>query len=1112
MLTNKKLNNIIGWAIFAISLIVYLISLSRTVNFWDCGEIITCANTLQIGHPPGSPFYMILARFFSLFAFNPEHIAFLTNLLSAIASAFTVLFTYHSIVMLLNRITQKALQNLTRNEQILIFASASIGALTLAFSTTFWTSAIETEVYSVSILFTSASFWAMLKRNDAITISDKNRWLLLTALIIGFSTGVHLLNILIIPALVLIYYFDLGIKGKKNFFMALAISIGLLAFVQLTILYLPVLAAQFEWFFVNHLHFGFNSGLIFFAVFFVSLLIFGIWLSGKKGKPILNLIITAFAIFISGYSTYSVVLIRSAANPTIDQNNPETIYNFISYLHREQYENSPLWYGQQYNSQQDKINPYTEGEAIYDTSANQYSIIAHKPQANYIKSDKTIIPRMWSSTPQHIAAYQEWTGYKNDRVPTFSKNLRFMFRYQFSHMYFRYFMWNFVGKQNDFQSHGGPIFGNWISGISFIDNIRLKNPPLPNTLKNNKARNVYYFLPLLLGILGIIFQFKKDKKYSLVLSLVFIFTGIAIAFYLNQHPYQARERDYSYIGSFYAFSMWIGIGVYGLYMSIAKYYKHKYLIYAILAISFLAVPFQLITKNFNDHNNHNNDFAYYFAYNMLNSCEENAILFTSGDNETFPLWYLQETQNIRTDVKVINLSFLNSDWYIDQITTKRGQSEAIDINISKSQYESGQRELLLVRHNPYAFIKDIYYNNADEINADYKTVFDMLIQLFIDNGLSKSNPEQFDEFVAFYKNIEPHGANPEFRNFCTIVNSLESEEQCNAYGITQTQALDLIKILRLLLDKQTQYPIPLEQALNFVFSDDTITKIDTRLYPYPIDYFPSNKLSFIINKEKIISSFNLTANQENYIVDKMQWQVNKESLTKSDLMILEIIRTNMWQRPIYFSSTMTSQNYLGLDKYLFLEGLAYRLIPIETDISEDKLVNVNSLIMYDNLATKFKWGNLINYDSYYDENIRTTLTSLRHHYSRLARGLYFEGKVKKSEEMLDECIKIIPNELVAYNYYTIGIIHGYYRIGKKHKAQEVAEILANNAIKELEYYNKLSQRQQFSIDIYKQVSMKIIEELYILADQYKHKDFLPEITNIYNRASKLYMKTNTTKN
>jgi len=1090
-----------GWAVFVLTVIVYLLTMSRDVNFWDCGEIIACADSLQIGHPPGAPFYMILARFFSMFAFDASQTAFYVNLLSVNAAAFTVFFAYHSILMLLDK--TKFFENRTNN--LLKISAAAIGSLSLAFSVSFWTVATETEVYSVSILFTVVCFWTMLKSTTYDNIKDKNRWLILTVLLLGISTGIHLLNILIIPALVLVYYYDRIEQSKKNFLKYILVSILLLVVVQLLIIYLPVIASKLEWFFVNNLYLGFNTGLFAFAFLVTAIIGLGIYFSGKKSKTNLNLFLTSLAVFLIGFSTYSVVLIRSAANPPIDQNNPETIFNFVSYLNREQYGNRPLLYGQQFNSELDKIQPYVEGDPIYDTVDNKYKLIAYKPEANYVSRDKVFLPRMWSNLPEHIAAYREWTGDKKDQIPSFGKNMEFLFRYQLNHMYFRYLMWNFVGKQNDFQSHGGPIFGNWISGIGIIDNLRLKNTKdLPQFLKNNKARNAYYFIPLLIGIIGLVYLFRKDRKTFWITLWIFIFTGVAIAFYLNQHPYQARERDYSYLGSFYAFTIWIAFGVLAIYDFLKEKIKNKYLIYIVIGLTLVFVPGQFLVKNYNDHNRSNDDFAYCFAYNMLNSCAPNAILFTSGDNETFPLWYLQETQKIRTDVKVVNLSFLNTDWYIDQITSAQHDAQAVNLSIGKQQYISGQRELLVVNNNPYAFVEDIYYENIKEINADYLSVLKFLIGMWQENGFDKSHQAEYNNFVEFYTTIAPHGANQQFRDLVGVIQSLNSEEQCAAFGITQTQALDLMKKMQLFMDKQMQYPLPLHPVLNFVFSNDSATKINTKLYPYPIDYFPANKLSIAVNKNVIDEVFNFSPSQKGDVVDNMIWSTNLESLTKSDILVLEIIRNNLWSRPIYFTSTMNNRNYLGTQKYLYLEGLAYRLLPIETDVAEDKLVNVNALQMYQNLTQKFKWGNLGSDSRYIDEATRTNLINLRNHFSRLARGLYFEGEIRKSEEVLDLCVELIPNDLIAYGYYSVGTVHGYYRINKKEKARQVASVLAQNALEELEFYSNFSKHQQQSLDIYKQRSIKTIEELYILAQEYNHKEFLEEIGSVYERAVKLY--------
>ncbi|MDD2633910.1 MAG: DUF2723 domain-containing protein [Bacteroidales bacterium] len=1102
MKLQKNIIDIGAWLAFAISLIVYLTSMSLTVNFWDCGEIITCAHGLQIGHPPGAPFYMILARIFSIFAFNSENIAFFVNLLSVFSCAFAVFFTYKSIIILLKRFKNNETD--AKND-LLHSGAAFIGAIALALSSSFWFIATEAEVYSLSIFFTSLTVWTMLKTTSFTKISAKNRWTLLTVLLLGISTGVHLLNILVIPAFVFIYYFDRRTQNKKEFAKFSLYAILLLVLAQAVITYLPVIASKFEWFFVNRLYLGYNSGLFAFAIFSCTVFISGIWYSGKKKKLNLNFVITGLMFFIMGFSIYVTVLIRSAANPPIDENNPETIFNFVSYLNREQYGDRPLWYGQQFNSQKDKINPYIEGAPVYDTVSGKYEIISRKPEANYISADKVFLPRMWSDLPEHIAAYRQWTNYKKDDVPSFATNIKFMFRYQFNHMYFRYLFRNFIGAQNDIQSHGGPIYGNWISGIGFIDKLRLNTPnELPEFLKNDMSRNPYYFLPFIFGIIGLIYLFQKDKKYFLVSLLLFIFTGIAIAFYLNQHPYQARERDYSYVGSFYVFAIWIGIGVYAIYQYLKKHFTKKHLIYIVLSLSFLAVPFQFFCTNFDDHNRCHDDFAYYFAYNMLNSCAENAILFTAGDNETFPLWYLQETQNIRTDVKIINLSFLNTSWYLEQIQRKQHSTKPVNISVSSKGYMSGQRELLPVRNNPYAFIEDIYYQNINEINADYKAIFNFLLKMWQTNGFDKEHPDKYNNFINFYSDIQPHGADQNFRDLHAVVQSLDNAEQCEAFGITQTQALDLIGKFKVFLEKQTSYALPLHPVLNFVFSDDESTKIGTKLYPYPIDYFPATTLSLPVNNNIIDKVFELSPSQKTSPINEMIWSPERESFTKSDLMVLEIIRNHLWDRPIYFSSTMNTRNYLGLDKYLYLEGFAYRLMPLETDISEDKLVNVNAKIMYNNVSNKFKWGSLKTQNRPSDMATRTSLINSRNHFTRLARGLYFEGEIKKSEEVLDMCVKLIPNELIPFDYYNVGIVHGYYRVNKKAKARELASVISQNSLQELIFYSSFSKQQQTALDIYKQRAMQTIQELYVLANQYKHREFLEEISDVYEKAAKIY--------
>lgn len=1102
ILNNK--NQLLSFGVFAFSFVIYLLTASRTVNFWDCGELIACSDTLQISHSPGAPFYLLLARLFAMFAFDPSQTAFAVNLLSAVASSFAVYFTYHSIQIISLRIlnSQDLKTQLSNKNKMLnlSYLAAVTGSLALAFSSSFWTSAIEAEVYSVSVLFTSLSVWLMLKFSIAET-KDKNRWLILSALIIGISTGVHLLNILVIPALVFVYYFDQKKFTYKSFFITLLVSVALLGAVQLCISGIPVIASWFELLFVNSFKAGYNSGLYVFAFLFIALLVLGIYFSGKYKKPIANLIITGFAVFISGYSTYSIIMIRSAANPPIDQNNPETIFNFISYLNREQYGNRPLWYGQQYNSRPETTDPYVDGAPVYDTVNESYEIVSYVPEPNYLSSDKTILPRMWSNQPQDIAAYREWTSYKKDEIPPFSKNLKFMFRYQFSHMYLRYFMWNFAGKQNDFQSFGGPANGNWISEIGFLDNLRLKHlNELPPYFKNNKAHNAYYLIPLILGIIGIVIQFKHDRKYLFVICILFIFTGLAIAFYLNQNPYQARERDYSFLGSFYAFSLWIGLGTIGLYSILARFIKNKFLVYGSSAFCILLVPMQFLVKNYDDHSNRKNDFALHFAKNMLMTCEPNSILFVSGDNETFPLWYLQEAENFRTDVTIVNLSYLNKDWNIDQISRPILNAKAVKLSIAKPFYISGQRDLLPVKENTSRFIQDMYDANQTEIKEDYLTVFNNFIELLVSSGYAEVHRKEFDTFNEYYRNIEPQGANSDFREFCSFVFSLENPDKCSLYALDYNEAIDIINLLRSFINKQYKYPVPLNSALDFVFSNDTSTRIKTVYYDYPIDYFPTRNLCLPIDKKQVLKSFGHVQLREDILVDKMIWQITPENINKSDLMLLEIIRANNWERPIYFSSMLNRRNFLGLEKYLYLEGLAFRLIPVETEVSASDPINVNSVTLYENLIRKFTWGKLTDENVYYDDQSRKIIINLRNHYSRLSRGLYYAGMAKESEEVLNECINLIPDEIIPYEYNSVAIVHGYYRINKMQKAGEISIITANNSLTMLEYYNKLSSLNLNSFELYKQAEVKTIKELYLMAEQYKNDKVMQQLKQIYDKA------------
>ncbi|HDP74871.1 MAG TPA: DUF2723 domain-containing protein [Bacteroidales bacterium] len=705
----RKANNIVGWIVFAISAIVYLLTIEPTASFWDCGEFIATAFKLEVGHPPGAPLFMMIARFFALFAPDVTRVAALINSMSALASAFTILFLFWTITHLARKLIVGNSYEATTGQLIAILGSGAVGALAYTFSDTFWFSAVEAEVYAMSSLFTAFVFWAILKWEDQADEAHSTRWIIFIAYIMGLSIGVHLLNLLTIPAIAFIYYFK-KFKTTRNGILA---TLGVSALILGSILYIIIpgtfkVGSWFDLLFVNSFGLPYNSGLLFYFVLLLGALAYGIFRSHKKGKVILNTVLVGVTVILIGYSSYMMIIIRAHANTPINENNPSNAFSLISYLNREQYGDRPLFYGQYYNA------PVTDSKDLETWIPKNGKYVRGYLKTKYEFDDrfKTIFPRMYSNQPNHVAEYKKWAniqgkpvkintrdgGTETRYVPTFGENLLFFFRYQIGHMYIRYFMWNFVGRQDDVQSHGGVENGNWISGIKPIDAIFLGNQDnLTDDMKNHPSRNKYYFLPLILGLLGIYFQLqvKKDKKNFWVVFILFFFTGIAIAIYLNQYPLQPRERDYAYAGSFYAFSIWIGLGVLAVYEWLRK--KLSETPSAVAATAFcLVVPVIMGYENWDDHDRSGRYIARDFAYNYLNSCEPNAILFTNGDNDTFPLWYAQEVEGIRTDVRVVNLSLLGTDWYIDQMKMQCYQSAPVPISMELNQYVMGTRDVVYI--------------------------------------------------------------------------------------------------------------------------------------------------------------------------------------------------------------------------------------------------------------------------------------------------------------------------------------------------------------------------------------------------------------------------------
>ena len=691
----KRTNNLVGWFTFLIAAYVYISTIEPTGSFWDCGEFIATAHKLEVGHPPGAPLFLMLARIFILFGGDDVRMyPIAVNILSALMSAFTILFLFWTITALARKIVIGK-GEISTDKLIAVMGAGLVGALAYTFSDSFWFSAVEGEVYASSSFFTAIVFWAIFKWENAADEPHNLRWLILIAYLMGLSIGVHLLNLLTIPALAFVIYFKKYKVSTKGIIYTAILGTLVLGFIQYGIIQGAItLAGTFDRVFVNGFGMPFGSGIIFYALLIVAGVIWGLIYTKKKNHPIWNTAILCFVFIMIGYSSFAQIVIRSAANPPLDENNPENVFNFISYLKREQYGERPLFIGQYYNAKviDQKVGDDTwakvEGESKYIKGPSKIDPV-------YEQDKTTVFPRMWSNQQSHINEYKKWADVKGDRTPTFGENLKFFFVYQMGEMYWRYFMWNFAGRQNDLQGPGGITKGNWLSGVKFIDEMRLgPQDNLPETMTNNKARNYMYFLPFILGIIGMVYHYSRDNKDAWVVMLLFFFTGIAIVIYLNGTPLQPRERDYAYAGSYYAFAIWIGLGVLSLYEFLKKRVPATASAVVTTALCLVAVPAVMAKAEWNDHDRSNRYTSRDFATDYLNSCAPNAILFTNGDNDTFPLWYVQEVENVRTDVRVVNLSLLNTEWYVDQLKRKYYDSDPIAISWTQDKYMLGRRDYI----------------------------------------------------------------------------------------------------------------------------------------------------------------------------------------------------------------------------------------------------------------------------------------------------------------------------------------------------------------------------------------------------------------------------------
>ena len=713
----KKLNNIVGWCVFMIATIVYFLTLESTVSWWDCGEYISTAYKLQVGHPPGAPLFQMLGRFFSLFAFGDvTKVALMINAMSALCSSFTILFLFWTITLLAKKLWMKDGEDSPSANKFNVLAAGVIGALAYTFSDTFWFSAVESEVYAMSSLFTAVTFWAILKWEEVADEPANYRWIIFIAYLIGLSIGVHLLNLLCIPAVVYIVYFKKYKKvTAKGFILAGIISVVLVGFIQVMLIPAIVsICGKFELFFVNSLGAPFNLGTIVYFVLLIALIILGIYFTNKYKKVILNTAVLSFMFILIGYSSFFMLVIRANANTPINENEPSEAVSMLSYLKREQYGSWPLVYGPYYMAK-----PYDANSSspiyVRDEAKGKYVITDKREGTDPIYDDNvmTIFPRMWNGTKSsYISTYNQYID-KSKMVPvtmkrsdgsketvlrpTFMQNLKFFIGYQCNHMYWRYFMWNFVGRQNDIQGHGEIENGNWVSGVGFIDNARLGNQDnLPRSMSNS-GRTEFYFLPLILGLIGLFYHIKRDIKNSWVVFLLFFMTGLAIVIYLNQTPYQPRERDYAYAGSFYAFCIWIGLGLLGVVEMLQKVMKNKMAVAVVAFVLCLSVPTVMAASGWEGHNRAEKTSALDWGKNYLKNLPENAVIFTRGDNDTFPLWYVQEVEGYRTDVRVCNYMLSSGYWYVHQMGRKQYESERLPLSLTPEQYDNGVNEPVFIQ-------------------------------------------------------------------------------------------------------------------------------------------------------------------------------------------------------------------------------------------------------------------------------------------------------------------------------------------------------------------------------------------------------------------------------
>jgi len=1027
--TYRIWNLSIGWSVFAIALFTFGSTVEPTASFWDAGEYIATSAKLQVGHPPGAPFFQMMGAFFALFASSPEKVALMVNYMSVFSSAFTILFLFWTITLLLKKLPNfKSLDSLS--ESIGFFGSAAVGSLAFCFSDSFWFNAVETEVYAMATLILAILFWMGLRWEQEMNTARGDRWLLMISFVIGLSFGVHFMGLLTIPAIGMIYYFKNYKKVTiKGFILANLISTAILLVIFK--LLLPSTLAFFgkaEVFFVNTIGLPFESGTIIAALIIFLFFYYGLKYTRKKNLVNLNTGILAVLFVLLGFSSWVMIPIRANANTVINENSPSDARLLLAYYNLEQYPETKLFYGPMFSdiyAGQDPDEPYIDDKPKYerDYKTGKYKIVNYWKDARFnSNSDHNgLLPRLWSS--EHAANYMNFTEpldftikpsyrsnaqlknridqfredisdgsidgeqyheflknyspYLNIEKPSFFSNIKFFLEYQFGYMYWRYFMWNFTGRQNDEQGQYDILDGNWISGIPIIDEIRLGNQgSLNEDALNNKARNTYYFLPFILGLIGLYFLYQRDPKRFWVLMLFFLFTGVALKVYLNERPFEPRERDYALVGSFYVFSIWIGLGCMSLIKNLQRYFNSSLSQPLVVGLCLIAVPLLMGVQNWDDHDRSNRYTAQSLSRSYLESVQKDkgAMIFTIGDNDTFALWYAQDIEGFRTDVRTINSSLLGTDWYIDQMKRKTYESEPIPSQMTHDLYAYGVRDV--IRYQPV----------LDSVRWDIKDFM---------NWIASDHPRTKIKDI-----LEKTGRD---------ANQLPKSQQ---EGI----------------------------------------------------FYPTRKIRVPVNKENVLKSGIVKPEDADKIVPFIDIDLPDTALLKNQMIMLDILANNNWERPIYFTGgSYDDSEYIWMKKYLQLEGLVYKLVPIETNLGKENpyiMGRIDSELMYD-IVMKWNWGNSERTDIYHDPETRKNSISFRSNMARLSELLINENKFEKAKNVMDLAIEKMPLDYFGYYSLLVPFVDGYYRIDETDKAQDLSKKIAFKYADRLNYFSSLQTNDQY---------------------------------------------------